>query len=60
MVQITPKNDMRTARPSGHSVPFVNVPQTWLELLVLGVLMLATGATMRKTTKEIMLMTVPT
>src|SRR5947207_11536392 len=60
MVQITPKKDIRTARPSGHSVLFVNIPQTWLALLVLGELILAAGATMRKTTIEVMLMTVPT
>jgi len=51
---------MRTAKPTGHSVPFDRVPQTTLDGCVLGVLILAAGATMRKMTREIMLKIVPT
>ena len=51
---------MSTATPSGQSVLFVIVPHTSLELLEMGLFMLAVGTTMQKTTREMMFMTEPT
>jgi hypothetical protein len=60
IVQITPRNDIRTAKPSGHCVPLVNVPQTSLDLFVFGVLIDAVGITMKKMNRANRLMQVPT
>src|ERR1700744_239384 len=60
MVQITLRKDMRTATPSGQSVPFSIVPQTVALSVNFGEFVVAAGMRMTTTIRIRMFIVVPT